>query len=1422
MCCCYVPVGARASTSAGAADGGDESRGVPPEFAAVAAVRRAAFVVAGCAGDGGDQYGSEKSGGDGGLLRSASERRRDAAMHLHFERSWSSRTDCSVLSLTWMGKVPDELPEEDGWRLNRVNYYQDGWLASGNARGIVGVTFTTCHCRKTAEHPQRTNYNLRGHRSEVTLVKWNEPYQKLASCDSSGVIFVWIKYEGRWSIELINDRNTQVTDFAWSHDGRMALICYRDGFVLVGSVAGQRYWSSTLHLDRAAVLCGIWTPDDHQVLFGTSNGQILVNDMHGELVAQVTLSEDAAIVAMAWSCEKFKMEEADDDRTAATGDGSVPNNATQAPEPKISVLAVCFSNGAIHVMKNYDDISPTIINTGLKDIKVEWSNSGEVLAVAGITSESTEGDCRNRIHFYTDAGMLRFVASIPYTQSPVTALTWGHNDKRLFVATGSVIHIGWVTRRMASLQLLSRLTLHRALRDEAAVHTLPLPRRLRALVANLFGQTVKCYLPEAHQLREFVSRPHSVRLHCTMVRHDTEDLVSGSATYTLFLEYLGGLVPLLKGKRASKLRPEFVIYDPQQPAAAAGHKKGEGGGRQTPSSPLLSGPGARLALDAGSTTAAGAAASSLIRDAALSAALAASDSDADEGCASSPGRRRRAARNAAAADTALVVDGISLSSAQGCGVAASVGRRELLYTDELPEREKIVAVTSNLWGTGFKVLGLARWLPASLGSVTYRTSLLHLQPRQMTLLIKELQGPQPPSSSSSSSAASSSSSRTPNAGGSAALVLHNGTTTGLAGSPAGSTAGQGATVFSEDEDDDMCDPMASDEAAAPIAPMTPKKRCGMGRSPGLPDPETGVLAGDRDSTGVPGCPGGGCGGEEYLMLETTAETGAQRLTLRQSGLSRPHGTFMSLTADALPCTSACQPKEEEATSPSKRPQAELRHESKPGLRRGGVAAAGRSSRLSPELSPEGEAPLWGESAPHRTGAATSAGAAAAVRHLLDPVPRWADKAAELKFIDDEQPDEGVVGDVASVLLLSHHRNRSSIGPPNADFLVGDPRSRGCDARRLTLRSGSPAPQQQQQASHSVASSATSPKAVGDDAVDATAALFLDKQNTRSSEEPACVCDASHNCSPATARKQLFAEENPFVCTTRGRSAATGCLANGASVTPSSQGEDSSSKGSVAASPPQTTTCLNGSSCCSEDEGDRTTSRESTPSASPCRLPRRHRGSLPIPGGSASSAAGGSFGDDSSGSAPPSPALSRSIPSSPVTGRKSRQQQLRTLLYSPLLLRRVRGGGGGGNHRQTRGLDSSDEEGGQSGEEVLSDGFRDLESMQKAYIRKKLKKRHGKVHQQEMLPPSKPPPMYREFVLHNKAPLWNEVSQVYQLDFGGRVTQESAKNFQIEFKGNQVMQFGRIDGNAYTLDFQYPFSALQAFSVALANVTQRLK
>lgn len=69
---------------------------------------------------------------------------------------------------------------------------------------------------------------------------------------------------------------------------------------------------------------------------------------------------------------------------------------------------------------------------------------------------------------------------------------------------------------------------------------------------------------------------------------------------------------------------------------------------------------------------------------------------------------------------------------------ASDPNDDLAYVDTLPEEVKLVEVTSNLWGTKFKIHGLAKTLPANLGQVTYKTSFLHLQPRQMTLVITEL------------------------------------------------------------------------------------------------------------------------------------------------------------------------------------------------------------------------------------------------------------------------------------------------------------------------------------------------------------------------------------------------------------------------------------------------------------------------------------------------------------------------------------------------------------------------------------------------------------------------------------------------------------------------------------------------------------
>uniref|UniRef100_A0A182QAA1 SOCS box domain-containing protein n=1 Tax=Anopheles farauti TaxID=69004 RepID=A0A182QAA1_9DIPT len=611
--------------------------------------------------------------------------------------------------------------QEEGWKLNRTNYYQEGWLATGNVRGIVGVTFTTSHCKKNVDYPLRTNYNLRGHRSDVILVKWNEPYQKLASCDSSGIIFVWIKYEGRWSVELINDRNTPVTHFSWSHDGRMALICYQDGFVLVGSVAGQRYWSSMLNLD-ATITCGIWTPDDQQVYFGTTQGQIIVMDVHGAMVSQVPLSSDVGITAMAWSCEKFKMEEGEDTEPGVT-------NASK----RSFVLAVSFQNGYIYLIKSYDDITPNQIHTGMNGelgIVMEWSNSRELLAVAGTELGSPHGTdihgatvYNNLLKFYTESGNLLYTAKIPNSSYPVSALTWGHNDKRIFIATGTQVHIAWVSRRVASLQLFCRLKVQTSLASEALLPRLPLPGRIKALIGNLFAQTIRCCVPDLKSLREFVSRPPacSTRLHCTMIRHDDDANQSSGTCYTLYLEFLGGLVPLLKGKRTSKIRPEFVIFDPQVDEVST-----------------------YCTYSSDSTTTTTTTKSSSTSSHSTSGTNGRSDSsesDIDDECRSPRIDRKRKSgtkkRNPSNNDRSPNQNSDSTEN-----------NEDLAYLDTLPEHVKLVEVTSNIWGTKFKIHGLAKTLPANLGQVTYKTSLLHLQPRQMKLVITELRddfptGPDP-------------------------------------------------------------------------------------------------------------------------------------------------------------------------------------------------------------------------------------------------------------------------------------------------------------------------------------------------------------------------------------------------------------------------------------------------------------------------------------------------------------------------------------------------------------------------------------------------------------------------------------------------------------------------------------------------------
>ncbi|OMJ85224.1 hypothetical protein SteCoe_13540 [Stentor coeruleus] len=76
-----------------------------------------------------------------------------------------------------------------------------------------------------------------------------------------------------------------------------------------------------------------------------------------------------------------------------------------------------------------------------------------------------------------------------------------------------------------------------------------------------------------------------------------------------------------------------------------------------------------------------------------------------------------------------------------------------------------------------------------------------------------------------------------------------------------------------------------------------------------------------------------------------------------------------------------------------------------------------------------------------------------------------------------------------------------------------------------------------------------------------------------------------------------------------------------------------------------------------------------------------------------------------------------------------------------------------------------------------------------------------------------------FCYFNKPPKWNEHVQAFVLNFNGRVDKASVKNFQLidDKDENKIyLQFGRVGEQMFNLDFQWPFSPLMAFAIALTS------
>ncbi|KAL6658691.1 hypothetical protein ACP70R_002731 [Stipagrostis hirtigluma subsp. patula] len=105
---------------------------------------------------------------------------------------------------------------------------------------------------------------------------------------------------------------------------------------------------------------------------------------------------------------------------------------------------------------------------------------------------------------------------------------------------------------------------------------------------------------------------------------------------------------------------------------------------------------------------------------------------------------------------------------------------------------------------------------------------------------------------------------------------------------------------------------------------------------------------------------------------------------------------------------------------------------------------------------------------------------------------------------------------------------------------------------------------------------------------------------------------------------------------------------------------------------------------------------------------------------------------------------------------------------------------------------------------------------------------------------------RPLVLRNKEPRWHEQLQCWCLNFRGRVTVASVKNFQlvaapqldaVSSESSQqaqpssssstadndkvILQFGKVAKDMFTMDYRYPLSAFQAFAICLTSFDTKL-
>ncbi|KAG9455815.1 hypothetical protein H6P81_000323 [Aristolochia fimbriata] len=107
---------------------------------------------------------------------------------------------------------------------------------------------------------------------------------------------------------------------------------------------------------------------------------------------------------------------------------------------------------------------------------------------------------------------------------------------------------------------------------------------------------------------------------------------------------------------------------------------------------------------------------------------------------------------------------------------------------------------------------------------------------------------------------------------------------------------------------------------------------------------------------------------------------------------------------------------------------------------------------------------------------------------------------------------------------------------------------------------------------------------------------------------------------------------------------------------------------------------------------------------------------------------------------------------------------------------------------------------------------------------------GQIQHLNGLPSNWEEKMSKTQKLYSKVPKYNHETKRYELDFrergkpSGLRIRSSVKNFQLTMEENgrqSILQLGRIGKSKYVMDYRFPLTAYQAFSICLSSIDSKL-